>query len=197
MTHFLHINTRLKSSADLTQGSNFFHKAFWHFGKDLGCFFLFPLAVLPGAQSRDYPLGSDACNHDQFPARVGKVGTQLLGLSFFIVSTGGVFLSVIAAGTQLCDGEEKRENETPLRYKSIPYLSGFFFFKWIFSSFSFSTTCNVMKAMGTQDQLDVYLFDATNLKKCHFISNVSIHCFMENKSVLESPQSTYNWLLLA
>lgn len=42
---------------------------------------------------------------------------------------GGVFLSVIAAGIQLCGGEKKRENETPHRYKSIPYLSGFFFFK--------------------------------------------------------------------
>ena len=94
----------------------------------LGCFSS-PLADLPGAQSRDYPLGSDACNHDQFPARAGEVGTQMLGLSFFIVSMGGVFLSVIAAGIQLCDGEEKRENETPLRYKSIPYLSGSFFFK--------------------------------------------------------------------
>lgn len=50
-------------------------------------------------------------------------------LIFYSVSMGGVFLSVIAAGIQLCDGEEKRENETPLRYKSIPYLSGFFFLK--------------------------------------------------------------------
>ena len=62
---------------------------------------------------------------------------------------------------------------------------------------SFSTTRNVMKAKETQTLLNVYLVDARNLKKCHFISNVSIQCFMKNKSALESPQSTYNRLLLA
>lgn len=129
LTSFLHINTRLKSSADLTQGSNFFLRAFWHFGRDRGLLFLSSLAVLPGAQNGDYLLGSDACDHDQFPARAEEVGTQMLGLSFFTVSMGSVFLSVIATGFQLCDGEGKRENETPLRYTSIPYLSGFFFFK--------------------------------------------------------------------
>lgn len=54
-----------------------------------------------------------------------------------------------------------------------------------------------MKAMGTQPLLNVYLLDATNLKKCHFISNVSIQGFLENKSALGSPQSASNWLLLA
>lgn len=92
---------------------------------------------------------------------------------------------------------EKRESKTPLRHKSIPYVSGFFFFQGIFSSFSFSAACDVMKAMGTQTRLNVYLLDATNLKKCHFISNVSIQGFLENKSVLESPQSATSWLLLA
>lgn len=52
-----------------------------------------------------------------------------LAFIFYSVSMGGVFLYVTAAGIQLCGGEEKRENETPLRYKSIPYLSGFFLFK--------------------------------------------------------------------
>jgi len=88
------------------------------------------LAVLLGAQSRDYPLRSDACNHDQFPAKAEGVGTQMLGLSFFIVCPWGCFsIHNIAAGFQVCSGEEKRENETPLRYKIIPYFSGFFFFK--------------------------------------------------------------------
>lgn len=122
----------------------------------------------------------------------------MLGLSFFIVCPWGCFsIHNIAAGIQVCSGEEKRENETPLRYKIIPYFSGFFFFKWIFHSSSSSTTCNVMKAMGTWTQLNAYLFDTTNLKECHFISNVSIQCFTENKSAIESPQSTHNWLLLA
>lgn len=122
----------------------------------------------------------------------------MLGLSFFIVCPWGCFsIHNIAAGFQVCSGEEKRENETPLRYKIIPYFSGFFFFKWIFHSSSSSTTCNVMKAMGTWTQLNAYLFDTTNLKECHFISNVSIQCFTENKSAIESPQSTHNWLLLA
>lgn len=40
---FLHINTRLKSSADLIRGSNYFLRAFWHFGKDLGL--LFPVLL--------------------------------------------------------------------------------------------------------------------------------------------------------
>ena len=88
------------------------------------------MAVLLGAQSRDYPLRSDACNHDQFPVKAEGVGTQMLGLSFFFGVHGGVFLSIIiAAGVQVCSGQEKRENETPLRYKIIPYFSGFFFFK--------------------------------------------------------------------
>lgn len=89
----------------------------------------FSLAVLPGAQKRDYLLGSDACDHDQFPASAEEVGTQMLGLSFLTVSIGSVFLSVKSTGLQLCDGEGKRENETPLRYESIPYVSGFLSFK--------------------------------------------------------------------
>lgn len=48
-------------------------------------------------------------------------------VSFYSVSMGGVFLSVIAAGIHLRGGEEKGENETPLRYQSIPCLLGFFF----------------------------------------------------------------------
>ena len=51
----------------------------------LSCFFLSSLAVLPRAQSRDYPLRSDACNRDQFLTRAEGVGTRMLGLSFFIL----------------------------------------------------------------------------------------------------------------
>lgn len=69
------------------------------------------LAVHPGAQNGDYLLGSDACDHDQFPARAEEVGTQRPGLSFFTVSMGSVFLSVIATGFQPCDGEGKERKQ--------------------------------------------------------------------------------------
>ena len=60
---------------------------------------------------------SDACNHDQFPARAEGAGTRMLGLSFFIVCPWWCFsIHNIAAGIQVCRGE-KRENETPLRYE--------------------------------------------------------------------------------
>lgn len=91
---FLHINMRLKSSADLTWGNNFFPwgiLAFWQ--GSWATFFSTLLAVLPRAQGRDYPLRSDACNHDQFPASVEGWGTcSAWHHIFYSVSRGCVFL---------------------------------------------------------------------------------------------------------
>jgi hypothetical protein len=45
------------------------------------------------------------------------------------------------------------------------------------SGFSTVLVLHVIKARGSQAQLKAHEFDATYLKKCHFISNVSIQYF--------------------